>query len=870
MEAENDTLEDEIARLEAELAFGVGGDQKNRCGESLGQFLSDHQPQQQQPDQHQQHQQHYNHASFLVDSSACLSYDEITVDTTEYTQLMHQPSTTTMMIPRRDQPTNISIGRASGSFRDTKDIIVEEEDNHHNHHEDNDNDDEAARIQREIDEMEAAVRQQQQQQQQQKAPAPKNQQPPPPKSQPSLRRGRKKTMRDASSSSLVSALSCDTTTSSSFRQQHRSTRAAPTTTTTTTTVPATCTTPLVVVRRPSTDTTNSTAALQEQAARIQREIDEMEATMVSAPPPQPPAQSSMRSQGSSSNSSSSSKNNNNNNHHKGSKKVLQRRVRKKPSAHSITSTTRSASNASLEPANNDDQQQQEAELQRQIAEMEAELLSAAVVSSSSKSPTSITPPLPFLAQLNLPKSSGAKREDQNCAIESVGSQPDQPTLAYRTKPPAPAAAARHNDKNEDRNSEQPPPPANPFAAMAGLLGAIASAATDRERRLADGEPAKMTIVAAPVVDPRAAAPQLSTSLAEMVSARAAARDNRLAQGGEKRMTVLQPKAEIKKTFAEIVAEAASMGRLTRLDEHVVVAIAGEKTIEEEWKSKGLLAIQWQRSNHMAVIHEAARVGNEVKMTEQVVSNVIDEETDDDLMGAFATKPVSERKRQLLEASSTIGEGQAKVDKLIMYRKEEQPKDHLLIKPMEAYGNKRDKVVLPRAAPPRVDPVRNAQKLDKYKRELLVSGRPMVDISNLVAERAWERRARLDRPGSMPKMVEKCQCPFCQSASPYQTFAYRELFKNRHEIAAQKEVERVEMERLREERRRQREEKRRLEQEVAEAEAAIAAAKTAATTRKPLPDQQQLEQAPTAVPDAVMMLPLTDAVATPPCCACTIM
>ena len=48
-----------------------------------------------------------------------------------------------------------------------------------------------------------------------------------------------------------------------------------------------------------------------------------------------------------------------------------------------------------------------------------------------------------------------------------------------------------------------------------------------------------------------------------------------------------------------------MGRLTRLNEHVVESVAVEKTPEEEWRSNGLLSIQW-RSNHMAVIKDLAR------------------------------------------------------------------------------------------------------------------------------------------------------------------------------------------------------------------------------------------------------------------------
>ena len=68
------------------------------------------------------------------------------------------------------------------------------------------------------------------------------------------------------------------------------------------------------------------------------------------------------------------------------------------------------------------------------------------------------------------------------------------------------------------------------------------------------------------------------SMAEMISSRAAAREKRLADGGEKRMrkVEIKEKDEYKKDFSNIVTEAASMGRLTRLNEHVVEATAVDR------------------------------------------------------------------------------------------------------------------------------------------------------------------------------------------------------------------------------------------------------------------------------------------------------
>jgi hypothetical protein len=357
-------------------------------------------------------------------------------------------------------------------------------------------------------------------------------------------------------------------------------------------------------------------------------------------------------------------------------------------------------------------------------------------------------------------------------------------------------------------------------SMTNLLGAIEKAANKREKRLEENGGELFMQEIAPEVETRSVTPQLSTSMAEMIAQRAIARDKRLEAGGEKRMrkVVIQETEEYKKQFSSIVEDAAAMGRLTRLNEHTVEAVAQEKTPEQEWKSNGLLAIQW-RSNHMAVIHDAARAGKEFKLPEHVVSNYQDQEhegLDPDHSDPHQRK-LSPRMRQLLEMDKTAGEGQKKVEKLLLGLKEERPKeDSLLIRPMQAYRSI-EEVQLPRDAPPRIDPTKQAERMSK----ILQSGRPMMDISVGVAEKAWERRARLDRPGSLPKVKEKCDCPYCGNASPYQTFAYRELERKRKDEQAEWERKRLERARIREEKRRI------LQEAIAEDEAAAAAAAAAA-------------------------------------------
>lgn len=313
-----------------------------------------------------------------------------------------------------------------------------------------------------------------------------------------------------------------------------------------------------------------------------------------------------------------------------------------------------------------------------------------------------------------------------------------------------------------------PPPVR--AAMPNLFAALASAATAREQRIEETGEMQMAEHVPEVDAQRQTTPQLSTSMAELVAKKAAERDARMERGEEKRMTVIKEKVEYKADFSDICVDAAKLGRLTRLNEHCVEAVAGEKQVADEWKSAGLLAIQW-RSNHMSVIHEAAQAGVASRMPENIVSNCPEamqnwDENDID-------KPLSPRMQQLLELNAQVGMGQDKVDNLVMGRKEERGKpDQLLIKPM-AYYESLDDVILPVRHTPKIDPKRAEERYRARMQAAQMEHRPLVSISNDVATIAWERRTRLDRPGNTPKIKEKCPCPYCFDASPFQTFAYKE-------------------------------------------------------------------------------------------------
>jgi hypothetical protein len=405
------------------------------------------------------------------------------------------------------------------------------------------------------------------------------------------------------------------------------------------------------------------------------------------------------------------------------------------------------------------EEQARLKLEAEIRQME-EAIAAAAAASAAPPPEPVAPKRPThpaaaaLSGFSFQKKASTD-ESVSAGRESAGSY----NATKSPTPPTPAAPVQ---------AVPPPRPMNP------LLAAISSAATQREKRIEENDGELYMQEVEPEVDvPDRGPQQMTTAMAEMIAKMATARDTRLAAGGEKKMTVIKEKEEYKKDFSSIVLEAANLGRLTRLNEHVVEAVAVEKAAAAEWKSSGLLSIQWQ-TNHMSVIHEAAQLGALSKMPEHVVSNdPADNNPDADLEDLFGNNDeTTPRMRQLLVLDQQVGEGLKKVDKLLLGMKEGQKNNNMLIKPMQCYSTI-EEVKLPKKKPPKIDPKKKREELERKLKANDALERPMLSISQDVATRAWERRARLDRPNSLPVVKEKCPCPFCGNPSPFQTFAYKE-------------------------------------------------------------------------------------------------
>lgn len=428
------------------------------------------------------------------------------------------------------------------------------------------------------------------------------------------------------------------------------------------------------------------------------------------------------------------------------------------------------------------EEQKRMKIDAEIKQMEAEIAAAAAVK----------PKQNIMGGINseMIAAAAAKRNSKqvnNGEIVSMGKGKETTTAKKWDTP------VTNESENDNVPAERPPHPL--FGGGGGgammhnpLLEGIQKTALEREKRLEEtGGQLIMQDLEPEVTGDSRGPQQLSFSMAEMVMQKAKARDKRLEDGGEMKMTELKPKDEIKKEFSTIAADAAALGRLTRLNEHSIEAVAVEKTPEEEWKSRGLLAIQWEKPSHLSIIQEAANLGAQTKKQEKVVSNFVPEEDDyydeadagwDEYYNSrMNTDPTTSHLNKLFELDAQAGTGQQKVDTLLLGLREENypnagDNDHKLVRPMDFYKHASlDDVQLPKSLPPRVDPKRNKEKYDKLMKG---SDKPMSDIGNTVAELAWSRRTRLDRPGSLPIVRERCPCPYCLNPSPYQTYAYRVL------------------------------------------------------------------------------------------------
>ena len=295
----------------------------------------------------------------------------------------------------------------------------------------------------------------------------------------------------------------------------------------------------------------------------------------------------------------------------------------------------------------------------------------------------------------------------------------------------------YQDKEEDDDDAEP----------GGMSAMIAAAANKRKDRLDQGGEKKVTHVEKPA--------NAGMDMVAMIAQKANARNERIEAGGELKVRVI-PKAH-KNVFVDVALEAARVGTLTRLNEHTVEAVAVGKE-EEVWGGPSGLRTDHLRSTFFMAINEAAALGALKRQKAHEVTNYdqnayIEEEEPEDI-----DKMTDEQGRRVVRQMYLIDR---RIDEERKYKKEEWSAENAA---NIIQYNSMDEVALPSASAPKWRP----KTTQKTHREL------MDAISNGVAERAWERNYRLNRPKANLMLTRKCKCKFCVNPNPYQTHKYKQM------------------------------------------------------------------------------------------------
>jgi hypothetical protein len=225
--------------------------------------------------------------------------------------------------------------------------------------------------------------------------------------------------------------------------------------------------------------------------------------------------------------------------------------------------------------------------------------------------------------------------------------------------------------------------------------------------------------------------------------------------------------EHKKEYKPIMSEAAEIGRNIRLPEKHLVAYGTPKPDPKDlhksivWSPRQrveLPKITNKRSKAQQVVVEAAALGRIRRLRPKVTYNYVpsaqemggedDEDVDvDDILDEHGAKDI--RTRHL-------------TNQHVNHLRHEKKRDYW--DPDEqVHYNRLEDVKLPTQDLPLYKP-KNAKKLSHKEY--------MEGISRGVAEYAWDRRYRLDRPNKELRIKQNCTCRYCQTSNPYQTNAYR--------------------------------------------------------------------------------------------------
>lgn len=228
----------------------------------------------------------------------------------------------------------------------------------------------------------------------------------------------------------------------------------------------------------------------------------------------------------------------------------------------------------------------------------------------------------------------------------------------------------------------------------------------------------------------------------------------------------------KRRYTPLSASAACLGRLTKLDEFAIEAYgrAPARRNDEDWCPTGA-PIVFHQSLSLRIATEAAAMGRVMRLKERIVTNY--EEPKRTFFSDYGEEKVNvdglldEKGRPVFRTSVLVPFHERLARQKVMSK---DWKVGILEASCElSEGITVDTVNLPTTRVPR------------FKKPMgcspVMSRDEIKDaIARGVAEGAWDRRYRLDRPQVQLRITSVCRCRYCENPNAFQTHAYKKLRK----------------------------------------------------------------------------------------------
>lgn len=243
-----------------------------------------------------------------------------------------------------------------------------------------------------------------------------------------------------------------------------------------------------------------------------------------------------------------------------------------------------------------------------------------------------------------------------------------------------------------------------------------------------------------------------------------------------------------KGFAGVVQEAASLGRLTRLNEQIVEAegrkAAPKKSRRASVVATNLMDIQWKTTHHGSVCNDIVELGQLFRGKEVVTesshpgrsAHSFDSgwgSTDSDDFDEFGGEESGDEDGGA-EVSFRRPKRPSQIEGLVQRVKEEDKEKNTRIL-QHLQSQHADDFELPEAPAPRAHSIIRRQQNNPCALRRGSMGTITRTLAEDVIEEHSRRQSRVEK-GQL-HMKGQCSCPYCYTASPFQTYAYKKALEN---------------------------------------------------------------------------------------------